>query len=134
MNIFPSCLPGVRSASAKAVLCGLLGLGLASIARGGDSASGVISSQALGGGDFGYSIKLTNTGTNNLETFWFGWVPGQDFMPVSPTNIISPANWTANITNGGSSDGFAIQWLTSGSTTPWRRGSLYLLFTGGPTA
>jgi hypothetical protein len=118
MNLFPSCLIGVRSASAKAVLCGLLGLGLASTARAGDAASGAISSQALGGGEFDYTIKLTNTGSNNLETFWFGWVPGEDFMPVSPTNIISPANWTANITGGGANDGFAIQWLTSGSTPP----------------
>src|ERR1700677_4424827 len=104
MNLFPSCLLGVRSASAKAVLCGLLGLGLASIARGGDSASGTISAQALGGGEFDYTIKLTNTGSNNLETFWFGWVPGEDFMPVSPTNIVSPVNWNFNITNAGVKD------------------------------
>ncbi len=96
MNKCSFWLIGFRSALAKAAVCGIFGLGLASIARGGDAASGLISSQDLGGGEFDYTIKLTNTGTNNLETFWFGWVPGQDFLPVSPTNIVSPANWSFN--------------------------------------
>jgi len=83
-----------------------------------DAASAQISDVSLGGGEFDYTIKLTNNGTNNLETFWYSWVPGQDFMPVSPTNIVTPTDWTANITNAGSSDGFAIQFLTSSSSTP----------------
>ena len=39
-------------------------------------------------------------------------------MPVSPTNIQSPSNWSANITGGNSNNGYAVQWLTSSSTTP----------------
>jgi len=118
MKHFSSGFLPFRSPALRALLCGFLGFGLASIARGGDAATGTITSQALGGGEFDYTIKLTNTGSNNLETFWFGWVPGQDFMPVSPTNIVSPVNWNFNITNAGVNDGFAIQWLTSSSTTP----------------
>jgi len=40
-------------------------------------------------------------------------VPGQNFLPSSPTNIVSPAGWTPRITGGGANDGFAIQWTTS---------------------
>jgi hypothetical protein len=31
-------------------------------------------------------------------------------MPVSPTGITSPAGWHDIVTNGGPSNGFAIQW------------------------
>ena len=76
-------------------------------------ATATISDTALGGGEFQYTIVLDNTGTGPLGTFWYSWVPGKDFMTVSPTNVVSPTNFTANITNGGSSDGFAIQWVAS---------------------
>ncbi|MEJ0000750.1 MAG: hypothetical protein WDO13_17225 [Verrucomicrobiota bacterium] len=81
------------------MLSGVAVAGLSSIARADDAASGTLTSEALGNGDFDYTIKLTNTGTNNLETFWFSWTPAGDFMPVSPTSVVSPTDWTANITN-----------------------------------
>ena len=56
------------------------------------------------------SITLNNTGNSIIGTFWYSWVPGKDFMSVAPTNVTSPAGWTSNITHGGSSDGYAIQW------------------------
>jgi len=36
-------------------------------------------------------------------------VPAEDFMPVSPTNIVSPAGWTEIVTHAGAGDGYAIQ-------------------------
>ncbi|HEY0257317.1 MAG TPA: PEP-CTERM sorting domain-containing protein [Candidatus Methylacidiphilales bacterium] len=86
-------------------------------AHAGDQATAQIADTSLGGGEFDYIITLKNTGTTSLETFWFSWVPGEDFMPVSPTNVLSPTNWTDNITHGGPTDGYAIQWLTSSSPT-----------------
>jgi hypothetical protein len=68
---------------------------------------------SLGGGNFQYNITLDNTGSVSLETFWFAWVPGQDYLDSSPTGIVSPTNWTEIITHGGSNDGYAIQWKTS---------------------
>jgi hypothetical protein len=68
--------------------------------------------------DFDYTIKLTDavTSTNPIGTFWFAWVPGKDFMATSPISVTSPAGWSSMITNVGSSDGFAIQWVAgSGS-------------------
>jgi hypothetical protein len=61
-------------------------------------------------GSDAYSITLNNTGNSTIGTFWYSWVPGKDFMSVAPTNVTSPAGWTSNITHGGSSDGYAIQW------------------------
>ena len=97
----------------------LLGvLGMVATGAAAEQASAFLTATPLGGGVFDYTLTLDDTGTTNLETFWYAWVPGEDFMPVSPTNILSPANWNANITGGGPNNGFAIQWLTSSSATP----------------
>jgi hypothetical protein len=82
-------------------------------------ASAVISATQAGS-DWNYTITLTNTsgaGNDSIATFWFGWVPGQDFMNTTPTNVINPTGWTDNITNGGSSDGFAIQFDSTGAVS-----------------
>ncbi len=60
-----------------------------------------------------YSITLTDTGTTLLGTFWFAWVPGQDFLATSPIVVVDPTGWSDVITNGGPSDGFAIRWVAS---------------------
>jgi hypothetical protein len=83
------------------------------------AASAQISSTPMAGGIFHYTVTLNNTGTagdSPIGTFWFGWVPGEDFMAVKPTGIVTPTGWEANITNAGTSDGFAIQWVASKST------------------
>jgi hypothetical protein len=77
------------------------------------TATAIIANTPLGGGLFQYTITLSNTGTTGIQTFWFSWVPGQDFMATHPTTIGSPTGWTNIITGGGPSDGFAIQWKTS---------------------
>ena len=60
-----------------------------------------------------YDILLKNTGTTTIGTFWFSWVPGQDFMPSAPSNIAAPTFWGAATTHGGPSDGYGIQWVSS---------------------
>ena len=95
------------------------------------SASGLLSGSGSGG-TFNYTLTLNNSSgsTMNLETFWFSWVPGEDFMAVSPTNVGTPAGWTDNITHAGGSDGYAIQFVTS--TAPLAPGgSLTFTFTSG---
>jgi hypothetical protein len=61
-------------------------------------------------GVFQYDLTLNNTGTTTIGTFWFSWVPGDNFMAVSPTDITLPSGWQEVVTSGGPSDGFAIQW------------------------
>jgi hypothetical protein len=73
--------------------------------------------QKIAPGDYKYTITLKDTGTTTIGTFWFSWVPGEDFMPVSPLSVTAPAGWTDTVThNPGSTDGYAIQWVASSSS------------------
>ena len=75
-----------------------------------EAATATYASTPLSPTSWHYSLTLVDTGTTTLGTFWFAWVPGEDFMPTSPSDIDSPAGWSAKITNDGAADGFAIQW------------------------
>ena len=72
-----------------------------------------------------YAITLNNTGTATIGTFWFAWLPGEDFMSgAKPTNITAPAGWTATITgSGNSTDGYAIQWKATSAASYLQPGS-----------
>ena len=59
-----------------------------------------------------YTITLNNTGVAgdaSINTFWYAWTPGQDYLPSSPTNLMSPGAWVASVTHEGSGDGYGIQ-------------------------
>ena len=88
------------------------------------NASGVISSTAAGA-DFNYTIALTNASSSNsgIGTFWYAWVPGEDFLATSPISVSPPAGWTDNITNMGPGDGFAIQFLANSPANDVQPGS-----------
>jgi hypothetical protein len=78
-----------------------------------ESASATITVKQLDQSHYQYTITLSDTGSTSIGTFWFAWVPGEDFLASSPTSITAPAGWTDAITNEGASDGFAIQWRAS---------------------
>jgi hypothetical protein len=64
-----------------------------------------------------YSLTLNDTGTTNVGTFWFAWVPGVDFMPTAPTNITGPAGWAFSVTGANNlTDGSAIRWIAGGGS------------------
>ena len=69
------------------------------------------------GANWKYTITLDDTGSTTVGTFWFAWVPGRDFLDSAPTNVTSPAGWQEMITHAGASDGFAIQWKASSTST-----------------
>lgn len=61
-----------------------------------------------------YSITVNDTGTTNIGTFWFAWVPGADFLPTSPSAVSNPTGWTNTLTGtNNSTDGTAIEWVAS---------------------
>lgn len=84
--------------------------------------------------EFNYTITLNNTAgsTSPIETLWYAWVPGADFLPSSPITVQPPTGWTGTITGGGSNDGYAIEFTTS--TAPLNPGnSLLFQFTSADT-
>jgi len=92
-------------------------------------ASGQLSGIATNG-KFNYTLTLNNSNasTASIETFWFSWVPGADFMPNSPTAIGTPTGWTESVTHEAPGDGFAIQFVTTTAPVP-PGGSLTFTFT-----
>lgn len=75
------------------------------------------------GPNYDYTITLDNIGTTPIETFWFAWVPGENFMHTSPLNgtVQAPSGWTGTVTHGTTTDGYGIEFLTS--TTPLAAGN-----------
>ncbi|MGN6366967.1 MAG: hypothetical protein ACTHN5_01775 [Phycisphaerae bacterium] len=99
---------------AVAILCALFPAGAAFASLQADGTILPISSPT--DTSFQYDITLHNTGTTNVGSFWFAWVPGLDFLPSQPLNVQSPAGWTANIINDPYSyygDGYSIQWIAN---------------------
>src|SRR3954469_7823074 len=88
------------------------------------NASAVISSTPAGAG-FNHSITLTNDSSSNsgIGTFWYSWVPGEDFLATRPTSVTPPPGWPDNITNMGPGDGFAIQFLANSPANDVQPGS-----------
>jgi hypothetical protein len=76
-----------------------------------EMAAATYSDAQINASTYHYDLSLSDTGTTNLGTFWFAWVPGKDFMPTSPLNIGTPAGWSSFVTGGTPNDGFAIQWV-----------------------
>ncbi len=82
------------------------------------NASGVISSTP-GTGVYNYTIALTNSSSSNsgIGTFWFAWVPGQDFLATNPISVTPPAGWTDQVSHtNGAADGYAIEFTAVNSS------------------
>jgi hypothetical protein len=80
----------------------------ASLRANATNATATYTDSMISPGVFQYDLTLQNTGTTNIGTFWFSWIPGAGFMPATPSSVLSPAGWSDLITNGGGS----IQWTT----------------------
>ncbi len=75
-------------------------------------ASATFSATQVNSTTYHYEILVKNTGTTNIDTFWFAWMPGVDYMPSAPSNIGAPLYWTGTPTHAGASDGYGILWTT----------------------
>ncbi len=60
-------------------------------------------------GVYTYALTLNNTGTTDIGTFWFSWVPGAGFLTVTPSAYTSPAGWSFTATNAGA----GIRWVST---------------------
>lgn len=118
------------------IVLSAMGLSMASASAGTIDAGGVITAKP-DGNDFDYTITLTNTGgagSDSIATFWFGWVPGADFLPTNPLGVSLPFGWKDVITHGGTGDGYAIQFDALSTVYDVAPGSsLTLAFQSGDT-
>src|SRR5271165_667382 len=104
---------GVRSGGCAAFLSGILGAMISLWGAATEAQTPMANAQLSATGSDAYSITLTNAGTTTIGTFWYAWLPAEDFIALTPTNVTSPAGWNATITGGGSGDGYAIEWLAA---------------------
>jgi len=84
-----------------------LAAGLAALAVTGTAqAQGIVATGTFtdtpNGGAYNYVIDLQNSAssTSPVGTFWFSWVPGQFFLPSSPSGVTPPSGWSDSIITG----------------------------------
>lgn len=89
-------------------LLAILGTASAAFAQG-QIASGTIS--GTGGGPFSYSLTFSDgaSATSPIGSVWYAWIPGQFFLPGTPTGTSAPTGWTATISST------SIQYIASSS-------------------
>jgi len=88
---------------------------------------------SAGTGPFNYTLTLNNlpTSTDPIETLWFAWVPGVDFMSAAPTSTTPPTGWGTYVESG-YYGGYSIRFTTT--TAPLApNGTLQFGFTSAVT-
>jgi hypothetical protein len=98
-------------------------------------ASGVITSSPVSGG-YNYTIALSNSSQSDspIGTFWFAWSPGQDYLPSDPISLSAPTGWVAQVTHGGTGDGYGIEFVADTPSDDIQPGSsLSFSFTSAST-
>jgi len=107
------------------------GLAASTISSRAQEASATIS-DVQAGSVFDYTITLLNTGSDNLNSFWYGWTTGGNNLPSghNPTSAGNSLGW-ANILDGNS-----IQWENSSGTllAPGQSGIFTFVSTATPSA
>jgi hypothetical protein len=103
-------------------------------AQGTLSATATITQTGKSGSKFKYSLTLTNTGSNPINAFWYGWTLGSFNLPSIPTSIAGPAGWSG-ATFGASiqyqnNTGSAIAPTSSGTFTFESTSTLTAMTTG----
>jgi hypothetical protein len=84
-------------------------LAAATVASHAQSATATISAVAAGS-SYDYTITLQNTGTNALNSFWYGWTTSGNNLPSDPSSAANSLGW------GNTLDGNSIKWVNSSGT------------------
>src|SRR5208282_1329067 len=61
-------------------------------------------------GSYDYTMTLQNTGTNALNSLWYGWTTSGDNLPSDPTSAGNSLGWANDVS------GNSIQWINSSGT------------------
>ncbi len=83
--------------TARAVLGMFLATGTASLVHAqGQVASGTVS--GTGTGPYVYNLTFSDAaGATSIGSIWYSWIPGQFYLPSTPTSASAPAGWTATV-------------------------------------
>ena len=105
------------------------GVALSALSGHAQSASATISDVAVAGG-YDYTITLDNTGTYNLQSFWYGWTQNGNNLPANPSSAGNSLGWANTL------DGNSIMWGTSADTplAPGHTGSFTFFSSSTPSA
>ena len=107
----PSGLPVRTLPTAARVFFSLaLAIGSGTLARAqGQLGSGTIS--GTGSGPYTYSLTFSDQAgaSSPIGSVWYAWIPGQFFLPGTPTSASAPAGWTATIS------GHSVQFVANSS-------------------
>lgn len=118
------------SLSVRLALAIAAGLGISAVSGHAQSASATISDVAAGGGNFDYTITLFNTGTQSLNSFWYGWTDTGNNLPSDPTSAGNSLSWANDL------DGNSIMWENSTGTAlaPGHSATFTFVSSSSPTA
>lgn len=83
----------------------------------GQLASGTI--VGSGSGPYTYDLTFSDAGgaANSIGSVWYAWIPGQFFLPGTPTGASAPAGWTATVSSA------SVQFVASSSANYIAAGS-----------
>jgi hypothetical protein len=117
----------LKLTSIRLAIAVVAGLAAPTVSSQAQSASATISG-VFAGGSYDYTITLLNTGTYNLNGFWYGWIQFLNDLPSIPTSPGNSLGW-ANTVAGNS-----IQWANSTGTAlaPGQSGIFTFISTSTP--
>lgn len=75
----------------------LTGACLENIRAQGDIPSGTISGSGSGPYTYNLVFSDSSSATSSIGSIWYAWVPGQFFLPGTPTTATAPTGWTESI-------------------------------------
>jgi len=105
------------------------GLAMFAVSSHGQGATATISDVPVSGG-FDYTITLHNSGTTNLNSFWYGWTTSGNNLPSNPSSAANSLGWANDLS------GNSIEWVNgSGSALAPSQSATFTFFsTSTPTA
>jgi hypothetical protein len=116
-----------KSTSIRFTLLAVAGLLASAVSSHAQGALATISGVPVSGG-FNYTILLTDTGSGNLNSFWYGWTTSGNNLPSTPSGATNSLGWNNTVS------GASIQWVNSSGTalTPGNSGTFFFFSTSTP--
>jgi hypothetical protein len=105
------------------------GLSLPAVSVHAQDASATIS-YTPAGANYDYTVTLFNSGTTDLNSFWYGWTQDGNNLPSDPTSAGNSVGWANDL------DGNSIMWENSSGTAlaPDKTATFTFVSSSSPTA